>query len=956
MENMNRILYRYSLKKTFKEHKMREIVLNGNWDFFYDPQEFEINKTVFPKKKEYSGKMVIPGYWDDHYELFDEEDFFGLAAKFNPDYRKPHFPMGRSLTPHASSSFLIGSGYYRKEIELDLHERERVFLNVGPAMWGCFVYCNGMFAGNTTGYSVGSVYELTEWLRKGLNELIIVVCNYHDDGGAYCRRDKTHAGTATGCRPGQHRGLAAQGYQSERGGIGGGIKLHITEKSALKDWFVSYEKEKLHWHFELENGDKTHIEWHIKDNGRMIDKGVCRISGDCFDFECDTVFDKLWSDEDPLLYDFEVILYDNKRELDRSSIKYGPRTFKGNGTQLLLNGCPTFLRGETEHCYFPETTNPHFDKEKYLRDLGVLKKAGFNFIRCHTWCPPEPFYDACDELGFLVQTEFPAVYSFAEAEAIIRMIRRHSCAVILCEGNEKIIGDEAIIRLKTIAAMLRKLAPGMLFNPQEAIRGVEYSLQEGANIEMYPYPHDAEKLAEISKFSDVYGGLCCSYFSYEHDDFPGVEKMEELLSAYKGKPCLSHEIGILGGYLDFDLEKRYEDTYIGTDLFAAARKNMQKHGVYQNWRKYYQYNTLFISSLRKQLIENLRSCPSITGYDYLGGIDTHWHTTGYPCGFFNEFYEEKYGETISDICRYNNASVLLCGMGKYRNYYAGEKYSENLQISHYGKKELKNCLLKWSVSIDGEVIIKKQSDIAEVRNGRISDLTRMEFALPEIKQGKKAVLSAALLSENCEIGNQWNLWIFPKIEEKENAARVAGKLRAEDIEFMKNGGGVMLCGHFPGETLAETFRPHTSGRCLGHSGAFVNAHPIWEKFPHDTFADWQFYELMTDSKSLVQDDDMPEFKPLFELIPSFKLITHKSLLSEYKVGSGRLIISGFNFHKKNPASNYLYGLILQYLNSGNYADAPEWDSEKLLERVMKFGGEVKTLGKKIDEGGRPIDD
>ena len=54
---------------------MREITLDGIWDFFYSPQEFEAEKNTLPEIKEYCGKMLIPGYWDDHYELFDEEDF-----------------------------------------------------------------------------------------------------------------------------------------------------------------------------------------------------------------------------------------------------------------------------------------------------------------------------------------------------------------------------------------------------------------------------------------------------------------------------------------------------------------------------------------------------------------------------------------------------------------------------------------------------------------------------------------------------------------------------------------------------------------------------------------------------------------------------------------------------------------------------------------------------------------
>jgi len=98
--------------------RVQNIPLDGLGDFFYSPQKFEAGKDALPARKEFSGKMVTPGYWDDHYELFDEEDFFSLLARFNPDYRKPHFPMGTTLLPHASSSFLIGTGFYRKQILL----------------------------------------------------------------------------------------------------------------------------------------------------------------------------------------------------------------------------------------------------------------------------------------------------------------------------------------------------------------------------------------------------------------------------------------------------------------------------------------------------------------------------------------------------------------------------------------------------------------------------------------------------------------------------------------------------------------------------------------------------------------------------------------------------------------------------------------------------------------------
>ena len=153
--------------------------------------------------------------------------------------------------------------------------------------------------------------------------------------------------------------------------------------------------------------------------------------------------------------------------------------------------------------------------------------------------------------------------------------------------------------------------------------------------------------------------------------------------------------------------------------------------------------------------------------------------------------------------------------------------------------------------------------------------------------------------------------------------------------------------------MAETFRPHTSGRSLGHSGAIPHEHPVWHEFPQDGFADWQFFPMMTGSVSLIRDEDMPEFAPILELIPSFKLIKRKSLLSEYRVGQGRLMICGFHLREDDPASVWMRHILLEYLGRRDFADAPEWQTDKLLSRLN--AGVQADTGKKIDAGGRPVD-
>ena len=112
--------------------------------------------------------------------------------------------------------------------------------------------------------------------------------------------------------------------------------------------------------------------------------------------------------------------------------------------------------------------------------------------------------------------------------------------------------------------------------------------------------------------------------------------------------------------------------------------------------------------------------------------------------------------------------------------------------------------------------------------------------------------------------------------------------------------------------------------------------------------------MMTGSRSLITDPEMPEYRPILELIPSFKLIKRKSLLSEFQVGKGRLMVCGFRLQDTDPASVWMKHLLLEYLGRHDYAAAPEWSPEKLLLRLASVPETAALLGKKIDAGGRPV--
>ena len=111
---------------------------------------------------------------------------------------------------------------------------------------------------------------------------------------------------------------------------------------------------------------------------------------------------------------------------------------------------------------------------------------------------------------------------------------------------------------------------------------------------------------------------------------------------------------------------------------------------------------------------------------------------------------------------------------------------------------------------------------------------------------------------------------------------------------------------------------------------------------------------MTKAQSLIYDKSMPEFLPAMELIPSFKLVRRKSMLSEFKVGSGRIIMTGLVLNDDEPAGRFLKKELTRYLAGNKFVPAPEWSAEELKNRLnISFGKKRRVVA--IDAGGRPID-
>jgi hypothetical protein len=117
---------------------------------------------------------------------------------------------------------------------------------------------------------------------------------------------------------------------------------------------------------------------------------------------------RLWSPEDPFLYELEV-----DSGADRVRTRFGMREFRldPSSGRAYLNGRPYYLRGSnvTLYRFFEDAARGDRPwREEWVRRLHrEFKGMNWNSLRYCIGFPPELWYRIADEEGLLIQDEFP---------------------------------------------------------------------------------------------------------------------------------------------------------------------------------------------------------------------------------------------------------------------------------------------------------------------------------------------------------------------------------------------------------------------------------------------------------------------------------------------------------------------------------------------------------------------
>ncbi|KQN99903.1 glycoside hydrolase family 2 TIM barrel-domain containing protein [Paenibacillus sp. Leaf72] len=255
---------------------------------------------------------------------------------------------------------------------------------------------------------------------------------------------------------------------------------------------------------------------------------------------------KLWSPEQPHLYNVELTLHEDKQISDIYKLRIGIRTIEMvAGKGMYLNGQVTKIKGFCVHQDAGSlgiAVTPEIWRERFLK----FKEMGCNAVRVSHHIPASELLDLCDELGLLVYEEpfdkwtggsyrryFETEWQ-RDLECMVRRDRNHPCIFMWGVGNEVENQGQA-----SMLSILRMLKDHLLtlddtrpvsyaMNPHfkyednvdlSKVEDIQQFVDTESDTEIYDQDERIERIRRIAEIVDV---ISCNY---QEQWYPGIHKV-----------------------------------------------------------------------------------------------------------------------------------------------------------------------------------------------------------------------------------------------------------------------------------------------------------------------------------------------------------------------------------------------------------------------------------------------
>ena len=384
--------------------------------------------------------MNLNGVWQYFKRSTIRYDYENSASAFSKAILVP-FPVESALSGIMDKSYSSNrkaTHMYRRTFSLpENFSGKNVLLHFGAVDWRCYVYVNGQLAGTHDGGSVPFFFDITSLLNEDAEQELQVAVWDPIDGG----------------QPNGKQSVSPSGiWYTPNSGIWQTVWLEPVSPTHIESYEPIPDIDNSTVSIKVKTSAPCSLTLKVKDGDNLVVEQTGS-SEDTFTLSIPSA--KLWSPDEPNLYDLEITANEEGQETDKVCGYFGMRKFSralvDGHPAILLNNKPLYMYGPLDQGWWPDglLTPPSYEAMVY--DLQVMKDFGMNMVRKHIKLENDLWFEWCDRHGLVVWQDMPsgcgsgaignidyAMQNFYhENEMLIDATRQHPCIgawVVINEG------------------------------------------------------------------------------------------------------------------------------------------------------------------------------------------------------------------------------------------------------------------------------------------------------------------------------------------------------------------------------------------------------------------------------------------------------------------------------------------------------------------------------------------
>ncbi|MGG3688016.1 glycoside hydrolase family 2 protein [Caldifermentibacillus hisashii] len=334
------------------------------------------------------------------------------------------------------------------ERTINVKQDKNVLLHFEGADYYTTLWVNGLKVGHHQGAYTAFVFDITNYVHKGENQVVVKVEDSMDCSQP--RGKQRWLKDNFGCWYVQTTGIWKTVWLEYVSPI------HIDYLKMTPEYDKKEIAIELHMNKKEYDSDLT-ASAEISYEGKIINKVTVKVINGVAKFSPSVLESgnpwsmKSWSPENPNLYDIKFELFQDGQPVDLVNSYFGMRKISIEGRKILLNNEELYQRLILDQGYWEESGLTPPTVEALETDIDKVLEMGYNGVRKHQKIEDNRFLYLCDKKGLLVWSEVGATYTFDDQAVanftnewieIVQQNYNHPCIITWVPFNESWgIGD-----------------------------------------------------------------------------------------------------------------------------------------------------------------------------------------------------------------------------------------------------------------------------------------------------------------------------------------------------------------------------------------------------------------------------------------------------------------------------------------------------------------------------------